>query len=158
MANETSTVAQDGQLALQKSIDSINAIQASSKQVAEIVGVISDIANQTNLLAFNAAIEAARAGEHGVGFSVVAAEVRKLAERSSQAAQKITRLIEESTSQVGHGAAVSQQAAQSFEGIIRSVSRTGERVNAIACATDDQRRMAAEVSTLIEDLTRSVNG
>ena len=145
-------------MAIQKSIDSINAIQASSKQVAEIVSVISDIANQTNLLAFNAAIEAARAGQHGVGFSVVAAEVRKLAERSSQAAQKITHLIEESSTQVENGAKVSNQAAESFEDIIESVTRTGQRVNAIAAATEDQRRMAGEVSTLIADLNKSVSG
>ena len=157
-ANEASKFAQHGQLAIQKSIDSINAIQASSKQVAEIVSVISDIANQTNLLAFNAAIEAARAGQHGVGFSVVAAEVRKLAERSSQAAQKITHLIEESSTQVENGAKVSNQAAESFEDIIESVTRTGQRVNAIAAATEDQRRMAGEVSTLIADLNKSVSG
>jgi methyl-accepting chemotaxis protein len=158
MANEASSVAQNGQQAIQKSIDSINAIQSSSKQVAEIVSVISDIANQTNLLAFNAAIEAARAGQHGVGFSVVAAEVRKLAERSAQAAQKITHLIEESSAQVSNGAKVSNEAAESFADIIQSVSRTGERVNAIASATDDQRRMAGEVSKLIEELNKSVNG
>lgn len=158
MASDTSAAAVNGQAAIQQSIESINAIQASSRQVADIVRVISEISNQTNLLAFNAAIEAARAGEHGVGFSVVAAEVRRLAERSSQAAQKIAQLIDESTSQVSDGALVSRQAAQSFEGIIESVRRTSERVNAIASATDDQRRMAGEVSDLIDQLNQAVAG
>ena len=116
-ASESTAVARSGHEAVQKSIAAIGQIQTSSVRVSEIVRVIGEIANQTNLLAFNAAIEAARAGAHGVGFSVVAGEVRKLAERSSEAAREIAKLIDESTMQVARGAEVSKEAAHSFEGI-----------------------------------------
>jgi methyl-accepting chemotaxis protein len=152
MANESSGAARSGFDALQKSIAAITAIQTSSTRVSEIVRVIGEIANQTNLLAFNAAIEAARAGQHGVGFSVVAGEVRKLAERSSVAAHEIAKLIDESVHQVGQGAEVSREAARSFEGILSSVSRTGASVSEIARATESQRHMAQEVSGLIKSL------
>ena len=152
MADEASAAAASGHEAIRKSIESISAIEASSVRVSEIVKVIGEIANQTNLLAFNAAIEAARAGQHGVGFSVVAAEVRKLAERSSQAAREITKLIDESASEVGKGAEVSKDAAQSFAGIMASVKRTGASVSAIASATDSQRQLASAVSGQIQEL------
>ncbi len=152
MAEEARAAAHAGQDALQKSIAAIGAIQTSSVQVSEIVRVIGEIANQTNLLAFNAAIEAARAGAHGVGFSVVAGEVRKLAERSSVAAREIAKLIDESVLQVGQGAEVSRDAARSFEGIVSSVTRTGGSVKAIAEATEQQRRLAGEVSRQISGL------
>lgn len=153
MANEATSAARSGFDALQKSITSISAIQTSSARVSEIVRVIGEIANQTNLLAFNAAIEAARAGQHGVGFSVVAGEVRKLAERSSVAAHEIAKLIDESVLQVGQGAEVSREAARSFEGILSSVNRTGSSVAEIARATESQRKMAHEVSGLITELS-----
>ncbi|MGE0314549.1 MAG: PAS domain-containing protein [Lautropia sp.] len=152
MAEEAAESARSGFDALQKSLEAIGAIQSSSTKVGEIVGVIGEIANQTNLLAFNAAIEAARAGEHGVGFSVVAGEVRKLAERSSTAAREIAALIDESTMHVERGAGVSKSAASSFEGIMNRVARTGSSVAAIATATERQRTMANEVSTLIGGL------
>ena len=153
MASEATSAARVGFDALQKSITSISAIQTSSARVSEIVRVIGEIANQTNLLAFNAAIEAARAGQHGVGFSVVAGEVRKLAERSSVAAHEIAKLIDESVLQVGQGAEVSREAARSFEGILSSVNRTGTSVAEIARATETQRQMAHEVSGLITALS-----
>jgi methyl-accepting chemotaxis protein len=157
MAQESSDAAKAGYAAIQKSIQTIDAIQASSVRVSEIVRVIGEIANQTNLLAFNAAIEAARAGQHGVGFSVVAGEVRKLAERSSQAAREIAKLIEESVSQVGHGALVSKEAAVSFEGILNSVGRTGSSVTAIAAAAERQREMACDVTGVIDALVEAVS-
>ena len=152
MAGEASCAARTGHDAIQKSIAAIDTIQSSSVKMSEIVRVIGEIANQTNLLAFNAAIEAARAGAHGVGFSVVAGEVRKLAERSSQAAREIAKLIDESVMQVGHGASVSKDAARSFEGIISSVGRTGTSVSQIAQAAEHQRQMANQVSQLIDAL------
>jgi methyl-accepting chemotaxis protein len=152
MAQDTSRAAQSGFAALQKSISAISAIQTSSTRVSEIVRVIGEIANQTNLLAFNAAIEAARAGQHGVGFSVVAGEVRKLAERSSVAAREIATLIDESAKNVAQGAEVSKDAASSFEGILSSVARTGQSVGEIASAAERQRVMSDEVSMLIKDL------
>jgi methyl-accepting chemotaxis protein len=155
MADEASSAARTGYEALQKSMAAIGAIQTSSTKVSEIVRVIGEIAGQTNLLAFNAAIEAARAGQHGVGFSVVAGEVRKLAERSSVAAREIAKLIDESVLQVGGGAEVSKEAARSFEGILSSVKRTGSSVSEIARATEDQRQMANQVSRLIDMLIGS---
>jgi methyl-accepting chemotaxis protein len=152
LAQDSSTAAQSGFDALQKSIAAIAAIQSSSSRVSEIVGVIDEIANQTNLLAFNAAIEAARAGEHGVGFSVVADEVRKLAERSSVAAREITKLIEESTLHVDKGAEVSREASRSFEGIMSGVARTSKSVAEIAESAENQSKMAKEVDLLIEQI------
>ena len=153
LARESSAAAQTGHGAVQKSIRSIALIQTSSLRVAEIVRVIGEISNQTNLLAFNAAIEAARAGPHGVGFSVVASEVRRLAERSAQAAVEIAKLIEESGIQVAQGAEVSKEAAHSFEGIMASVGRTGSSMEQIAEAAERQRQVAEQVSSLIGALT-----
>jgi len=154
-AGEATEAAKTGFDALQKSIAAIDAIQASSVRMSEIVRVIGEIASQTNLLAFNAAIEAARAGQHGVGFSVVAGEVRKLAERSSLAAREIATLIDESVLQVGHGASVSKDAAASFEGILSSVGRTGRSVSEIAVAAERQRAATGTVTALIDALSRS---
>jgi len=153
LAEKGVEAANQGSKELKRSIAAIHAIQNSSSKVSEIVRVIGDIANQTNLLAFNAAIEAARAGQHGVGFSVVAAEVRKLAESSSSAAREIATLIEESVAQVEEGVEVSQNAAQSFEGILSSVTETGESVKQITSSAEQQRDLAIAVNRLIEELT-----
>jgi methyl-accepting chemotaxis protein len=158
LAGEASQVALGGSESIRQSISSIGQIQSSSQRVGEIVRVISEIANQTNLLAFNAAIEAARAGQHGVGFSVVASEVRKLAERSALAAREIAGLIEESAANVAQGAEVSKAAASSFAGIISSVERTVDSVSKIAAATEEQRATADRVTQLIDDLAAAVGG
>lgn len=152
LAQETNVAARGGHEALTRSISSIENIQASSMKMAEIVRVIGEIANQTNLLAFNAAIEAARAGQHGVGFSVVAGEVRKLAERSSIAAREIANLIDESVMHITQGATISKQVTASFDGILQAVSRTGTSVAAIAAATEAQREMTEVVSDVITQL------
>jgi methyl-accepting chemotaxis protein len=151
-AAAAATSAEHGAQALQRTLVAIETVQSGSARMGEIVRVIGDIANQTNLLAFNAAIEAARAGEHGVGFSVVAAEVRKLAESSSVAARQITALIEETVAQVGQGAAVSRGAADSLAGVMHSVKQTRNNVQQIADATEQQRQLTAAVSTMISQL------
>ncbi|ACB34036.1 methyl-accepting chemotaxis sensory transducer with Pas/Pac sensor [Leptothrix cholodnii SP-6] len=153
LAQETRHTAQTGFDALNKSIESIALIQKSSGEITAIVKVIGDIASQTNLLAFNAAIEAARAGEHGVGFSVVAGEVRKLAERAGDAAREINKLIDESSSRVNQGSTVSQQAREAFEHIVTSVGKTSASISRIAESTLTQQNVSQAVRTLIGELT-----
>ncbi|SIQ16400.1 methyl-accepting chemotaxis sensory transducer with Pas/Pac sensor [Rhizobium sp. RU35A] len=157
LATQTQKNAEEGYAALANAISAIELIERSSNEISDIVKVISEIANQTNLLAFNAAIEAARAGEHGVGFSVVAGEVRKLAERSSQAAREITKLIDESVSRVGQGTARSRDARSAFERIVESVGQTSQSIHDIADCTGAQQTVSSDVVRLIHDLSRATS-
>jgi methyl-accepting chemotaxis protein len=117
------------------------------KQIADKIGIVDDIAYQTNMLALNAAIEAARAGEHGKGFAVVAAEVRKLAERSQVAAQEIGELASAS---VG----TADQAGALLDEIVPSINKTADLVREITASSDDQTTNVNQINTAMGQLNQ----
>ncbi len=154
LAQETQRIANTGSQVLQRSQEAIVEIQKSSRDVHEIIDTITDLASQTNLLAFNAAIEAARAGEHGLGFSVVADEVRKLAEKSALAAREISKLITQTVARVDEGGRLSEQVAGSFGQIVESVDSTSKSIGMIHEATREQADATRHVSELLNDLNQ----
>ena len=128
---------QGGQMVSQVG-QTMEAINASSRKIADIIGVIDGIAFQTNILALNAAVEAARAGEQGRGFAVVASEVRSLAGRSATAAKEIKALIDRSVSDVTDGCQQVEQAGATMDEIVVSVRRVADIMGEISLASQDQ--------------------
>ena len=129
----------------QKSGETVGRAVEAMKTIAEKITIVQEIARQTDLLALNAAVEAARAGEHGKGFAVVASEVRKLAERSQEAAQEIGALSSETVT-------VSGEAGQMLEQLVPNIQRTADLVQEISAATREQNIGAEQINEAIRNL------
>ncbi len=146
--------AETGGTVAKDAITSMGEIEQSSAQIAQIIGVIGDIALQTNLLALNAGVEAARAGEAGRGFAVVAAEVRALAQRSSEAAKEINTFIDNSTEQVEQRVTLVGKVGVSLSKIVESVAKSADLVSDIAGISKAQAEGVGALTTSMNQLDR----
>ncbi len=152
VAGTAVAAAEAGGQVVRQVISTMDEIARSSKQIAEIIGVIDGIAFQTNILALNAAVEAARAGEQGRGFAVVAGEVRTLAQRSAQSAKEIRSLITGSVEKVDNGARLVGAAGKTIEEIVSEVRRVNELVGHITSATREQASGIGQVNQSVSHL------
>lgn len=159
--------AKDGEGVVKRSVDEVQAIAStvaessqvmqrlgeSSGQIGDIVGVINDIADQTNLLALNAAIEAARAGEQGRGFAVVADEVRKLAERTTQATSQINSMISSIQSEVAHAGVAMNNATLRVESGVEFSRKTGDSLRNIVSSVNTLQSMVQQIASATEEMS-----
>ncbi|MEI2676628.1 MAG: methyl-accepting chemotaxis protein [Burkholderiaceae bacterium] len=152
MAARVQTIAENGGSAIQSAVVAMQDIQTSSSRVQEIVGVIEGISFQTNILALNAAVEAARAGEQGRGFAVVAAEVRSLAQRSSESAREIKSLIAASAGHVNTGVAQIGGASQTFAEIVQGIREVASRVHEIKTSTAEQSSGLDQIAQAVQHI------
>jgi methyl-accepting chemotaxis protein len=171
VVNETISGMQKIATVVKESAESISKLSKSANQIGEIIGVIEDIADQTNLLALNAAIEAARAGEQGRGFAVVADEVRKLAERTGKATGEISAMIqgiqretddavhsmEIGFQEVDKGKELADQAGKSLNEIVKSSKQVTEMIFQIASAAEEQATTAEQIQKNIDQIASVTN-
>ncbi|MGQ0597441.1 methyl-accepting chemotaxis protein [Aquabacterium sp.] len=168
VSNNASTAQRANELALQAAseaarsgetfsqvVQKMSAIQQSSHRIAEINAVIDGIAFQTNILALNAAVEAARAGEQGRGFAVVAAEVRSLAQRSTQAAREIKNLISASSESVDEGCALAADTGESIERLVSQVQQVSQLMTEIASGSEQQHLGIVQVNQAVNQLDQT---
>ncbi|RZI41364.1 methyl-accepting chemotaxis protein [Herbaspirillum sp. HC18] len=157
LAMSASEVALKGGAVVADVVQTMGEIHASSKKIVDIIAVIDGIAFQTNILALNAAVEAARAGEQGLGFAVVAAEVRGLAQRSASAAKEIKQLIDDSVDKVNAGSALVDQAGKTMDEIVAGVKRVTDIINEISAASEEQTNGMVQIShsiQMMEEMTQ----
>ena len=147
--------ADEGGGVVREAVSAMREIEQSSSEISKITGIIEEIAFQTNLLALNAGVEAARAGESGRGFAVVASEVRALAQRSSEAAAEITKLIASSDLQVRHGAELVDRTGEALAELFDSISDVSRHVEEIAEASQQQSHGLDEINTAISALDKA---
>ncbi|WPH19591.1 methyl-accepting chemotaxis protein [Variovorax paradoxus] len=152
LALSASEVAVKGGNVVGQVVDTMASINASSKKIVDIIGVIDGIAFQTNILALNAAVEAARAGEQGRGFAVVASEVRNLAQRSGAAAKEIKGLIDDSVGKVDQGSALVGEAGKTMAEIVGSVKRVTDIIGEITAASQEQSTGIEQVNQAIAQM------
>ena len=146
--------AEAGSEIMERARHAMTQIEASSAQIARIIGAIDEIAFQTSLLALNAGVEAARAGESGRGFAVVAAEVRALAQHSAEAAREIKALIQSSTTQVGDGVRLVGETSEALERIVGRVASTEALLAEVAGSAREQATAVGEVNAAIDQMDR----
>ncbi|SDG71912.1 MULTISPECIES: methyl-accepting chemotaxis protein [unclassified Duganella] len=149
LAVKASEVAQRGGGVVSEVVSTMEAINGSSRKIADIISVIDGIAFQTNILALNAAVEAARAGEQGRGFAVVASEVRNLAQRSAAAAKEIKVLIDDSLDKVDAGSMLVTQAGTTMTEVVDSIQRVTDIMGEITSATNEQSSGIEQVNQAI---------
>ncbi|WP_310383321.1 methyl-accepting chemotaxis protein [Roseateles sp.] len=157
LAQRASHLATQGGAAVQQVVDTMRGIETSSRQIADIIGVIDSIAFQTNILALNAAVEAARAGEQGRGFAVVASEVRGLAKRSAEAAKEIKQLIDASVVRVDGGVKLVVDAGSTMQQSVDAIRSLAAMVERISTASAEQSSGLVQINqavTHMDDLTQ----
>jgi methyl-accepting chemotaxis protein len=152
LAHNASSVAQKGGTVVREVVNTMTAINDSSRKIVDIISVIDGIAFQTNILALNAAVEAARAGEQGRGFAVVATEVRNLAQRSAAAAKEIKNLIGDSVGKVEVGTRLVDDAGKTMEEIVTAVKRVTDIISEISAASAEQSSGIEQVNQAITQM------
>jgi methyl-accepting chemotaxis protein len=151
-AGEVSALASSGAVIMSEAVASVEAIQASSKRMDEIMGVIDGLAFQTNILALNAAVEAARAGESGRGFAVVASEVRSLAQRSAKSSKEIQQLISASATQVAVSVEKIHAAGSTIKRIVSGIRVVADNMAQISASTAEQSAGLSEITSAVRQL------
>lgn len=152
VASNARALAEKGGMIVTSAVNAMAEINESSNKIAEIIGVIDEIAFQTNLLALNASVEAARAGEQGRGFSVVATEVRNLAQRSATAARESKELIQTSLQKVRSGTEFVNETGKSLQEIVAGAAKVGDIISEIASASIEQSQGIDQVNQAVSQM------